>query len=33
MAVNNMTQIVAIKGHDYRIYFWFMAKNDAADKM
>ena len=32
MAVNNMTQNVAVKGHDYRIYFWFMTKTEAADR-
>ena len=25
--------VVAVKGHDYRIHFWFMSKNKAVDRM
>ena len=25
----NEAAIVSIKGNDYRIYFWYMSKNDA----
>ena len=27
------TAIVTVKGHDYRIKFWFMTKNKAVDRM